>query len=59
MTAAGTTVRRGYRKGDPGWNARRRAVREGTPVEVEIVGLSGIYSDPRHVIAYGVSGSMQ
>lgn len=29
-----------------------REVREETNVDVEIVGISGIYSDPRHVIAY-------
>ena len=32
--------------------AARREVREETGVDVEITGLSGIYSDPRHVIAY-------
>jgi 8-oxo-dGTP pyrophosphatase MutT (NUDIX family) len=32
--------------------AARREVREETGIEVEITGLSGIYSDPRHVIAY-------
>lgn len=32
--------------------AARREVREETGIEVEIIGLSGIYSDPRHVIAY-------
>ena len=32
--------------------AARREVYEETGVEVEITGLSGIYSDPRHVIAY-------
>jgi 8-oxo-dGTP pyrophosphatase MutT (NUDIX family) len=29
-----------------------REVREETGVDVEVVGLVGIYSDPRHVIAY-------
>lgn len=29
-----------------------REVREETGVDVEVIGLSGIYSDPRHVIAY-------
>jgi 8-oxo-dGTP pyrophosphatase MutT (NUDIX family) len=29
-----------------------REVREETGLEVEVVGLVGIYSDPRHVIAY-------
>jgi 8-oxo-dGTP pyrophosphatase MutT (NUDIX family) len=29
-----------------------REVREETGIEVEVVGLVGIYSDPRHVIAY-------
>jgi 8-oxo-dGTP pyrophosphatase MutT (NUDIX family) len=33
--------------------AARREVREETGIDVEITGLSGIYSDPRHVIAYG------
>ena len=32
--------------------AARREVYEETGVDVEITGLSGIYSDPRHVIAY-------
>ena len=32
--------------------AARREVWEETGIEVEITGLSGIYSDPRHVIAY-------
>jgi 8-oxo-dGTP pyrophosphatase MutT (NUDIX family) len=32
--------------------AARREVREETGIDVEITGLSGIYSDPRHVIAY-------
>ena len=32
--------------------AAQREVREETGVQVEITGLSGIYSDPRHVIAY-------
>lgn len=30
----------------------QREVREETGIEVEVTGLSGIYSDPRHVIAY-------
>jgi 8-oxo-dGTP pyrophosphatase MutT (NUDIX family) len=29
-----------------------REVREETGISIEITGLSGIYSDPRHVIAY-------
>ena len=33
--------------------AAQREVREETGIDVEITGLSGIYSDPRHVIAYG------
>jgi ADP-ribose pyrophosphatase YjhB (NUDIX family) len=32
--------------------AARREVLEETGIDVEITGLSGIYSDPRHVIAY-------
>jgi 8-oxo-dGTP pyrophosphatase MutT (NUDIX family) len=32
--------------------AARREVREETGIDVKISGLSGIYSDPRHVIAY-------
>lgn len=32
--------------------AARREVREETGIDVEITGLSGIYSDPRHIIAY-------
>jgi len=32
--------------------AARREVHEETGIDVEIIGLSGIYSDPRHVIAY-------
>ena len=32
--------------------AVRREVYEETGIDVEITGLSGIYSDPRHVIAY-------
>jgi 8-oxo-dGTP pyrophosphatase MutT (NUDIX family) len=32
--------------------AARREVHEETGIDVEITGLSGIYSDPRHVIAY-------
>jgi ADP-ribose pyrophosphatase YjhB (NUDIX family) len=32
--------------------AARREVAEETGIEIEITGLSGIYSDPRHVIAY-------
>lgn len=32
--------------------AVRREVLEETGVEVDVVGLSGIYSDPAHVIAY-------
>jgi 8-oxo-dGTP pyrophosphatase MutT (NUDIX family) len=30
----------------------RREVREETGIEIEVTELSGIYSDPRHVIAY-------
>lgn len=33
-------------------DAVRREVREETGIEVEITGLTGIYSDPAHVIAY-------
>ena len=29
-----------------------REVREETGIEVEVTGISGIYSDPKHVIAY-------
>jgi ADP-ribose pyrophosphatase YjhB (NUDIX family) len=29
-----------------------REVREETGIDVEVTGLSGVYSDPRHVIAY-------
>ncbi|MPZ61596.1 MAG: NUDIX domain-containing protein [Propionibacteriales bacterium] len=32
--------------------AVRREVREETGIVVDVIGLSGIYSDPRHVIAY-------
>lgn len=32
--------------------AAQREVREETGIDVKITGLSGIYSDPRHVIAY-------
>ena len=32
--------------------AARREVYEETGIDVEVTGLSGIYSDPRHVIAY-------
>jgi 8-oxo-dGTP pyrophosphatase MutT (NUDIX family) len=32
--------------------AAQREVREESGIDVEITGLSGIYSDPRHVIAY-------
>jgi ADP-ribose pyrophosphatase YjhB (NUDIX family) len=32
--------------------AVRREVREETGIDVEVTSLSGIYSDPRHVIAY-------
>jgi ADP-ribose pyrophosphatase YjhB (NUDIX family) len=32
--------------------AAQRKVIEETGIEIEITGLSGIYSDPRHVIAY-------
>lgn len=30
----------------------RREVREETSIDVDVTGLSGIYSDPKHVIAY-------
>jgi 8-oxo-dGTP pyrophosphatase MutT (NUDIX family) len=33
-------------------DAVRREVKEETGIDVEVTGLSGIYSDPRHVIAY-------
>jgi ADP-ribose pyrophosphatase YjhB (NUDIX family) len=33
-------------------DATRREVQEETGIDVEITGLSGIYSDPAHVIAY-------
>jgi ADP-ribose pyrophosphatase YjhB (NUDIX family) len=33
-------------------DAVEREVREETGLEVEVISLSGIYSDPRHVIAY-------
>ena len=33
-------------------DAVRREVREETGIEVEVTGLTGIYSDPAHVIAY-------
>lgn len=33
-------------------DAVRREVLEETGIEVEVTGLSGVYSDPRHVIAY-------
>ena len=39
--------------------AAQREVREETGIEVEITGLSGIYSDPRHVIAYDNGGVRQ
>ena len=29
-----------------------REVREETGIEVEVLGLTGVYSDPKHVIAY-------
>jgi ADP-ribose pyrophosphatase YjhB (NUDIX family) len=32
--------------------AARREVAEETGIEIEVTGLSGLYSDPRHVIAY-------
>lgn len=32
--------------------AAKREVREETGIEIEVTRLSGIYSDPRHVIAY-------
>jgi ADP-ribose pyrophosphatase YjhB (NUDIX family) len=32
--------------------AAQREVKEETGIDVEITGLSGIYSDPQHVIAY-------
>lgn len=41
---------------DIGESTREAAVREvqeETGISVEITGISGIYSDPRHVIAYG------
>lgn len=33
-------------------DAATREVREETGIEIEVNGISGIYSDPRHVIAY-------
>jgi 8-oxo-dGTP pyrophosphatase MutT (NUDIX family) len=33
-------------------DAVRREVKEETGIDVEVTGFSGIYSDPRHVIAY-------
>jgi ADP-ribose pyrophosphatase YjhB (NUDIX family) len=33
-------------------DAVRREVKEETGIDIEVTGLSGIYSDPRHVIAY-------
>lgn len=33
-------------------DAVRREVREETGIEVEVTGLTGVYSDPAHVIAY-------
>lgn len=33
-------------------DAVRREVLEETGIDVEVTGLSGVYSDPRHVIAY-------
>lgn len=33
-------------------DAVRREVREETGIEIEVTGLTGIYSDPAHVIAY-------
>jgi 8-oxo-dGTP pyrophosphatase MutT (NUDIX family) len=46
VASAGSQTRR--RK----FEAARREVREETGIDVEITGLSGIDSDPRHVIAY-------
>lgn len=33
-------------------DAVRREIKEETGIDTEVTGLSGIYSDPRHVIAY-------
>jgi 8-oxo-dGTP pyrophosphatase MutT (NUDIX family) len=38
--------------GESAIDAVRREVKEETGIDVEVTGLSGIYSDPRHVIAY-------
>jgi ADP-ribose pyrophosphatase YjhB (NUDIX family) len=38
--------------GESATDAVRREVHEETGIEVEVTGLSGIYSDPMHVIAY-------
>lgn len=38
--------------GEPVTDAVTREVREETGLDVEVTGISGIYSDPRHVIAY-------
>lgn len=37
-------------------DAATREVREETGIEIEVNGISGIYSDPRHVIAYDEIG---
>src|SRR5580704_19378720 len=49
---AGDAGQRGARVGESAVQAARREVNEETGVDVEITGLSGIYSDPQHVIAY-------
>jgi ADP-ribose pyrophosphatase YjhB (NUDIX family) len=38
--------------GEPVIGAVHREVHEETGIEVQVIGLSGIFSDPRHVIAY-------
>lgn len=42
----------GQELGESATDAVRREVAEETGIDVEVTGLSGIYSDPRHVIAY-------
>jgi ADP-ribose pyrophosphatase YjhB (NUDIX family) len=42
----------GVELGETVSDAVRREVKEETGIDVEVTGLVGIYSDPRHVIAY-------
>jgi len=48
----GTARRQDGARGDPRRLRRPRGVKEETGLDVEVTGIVGIYTDPKHVFAY-------